>query len=103
MLPVVVSADAVIAVTPIFASSYSGLFKSFIDVLDPDALRGTPVLLGATALLAMSATPVWSAESLTVWWVKGFYRSEDEALFKAIKAFEEKTGVKVELSQYCLL
>ncbi len=49
MVNAVVSADAVIAVTPIFASSYSGLFKSFIDVLDPDALRGTPVLLGATA------------------------------------------------------
>lgn len=48
-LNTVVSADAVIAVTPIFATSYSGLFKSFVDVLDPDALRGTPVLLGATA------------------------------------------------------
>jgi FMN reductase len=45
----VVSADALIAVTPIFATSYSGLFKSFVDVLDPDALRGKPVLIGATA------------------------------------------------------
>jgi len=45
----VVSADAVIAVTPIFSTSYSGLFKSFIDVLDPDALTGMPVLLGANA------------------------------------------------------
>ncbi len=45
----VVSADAVIAVTPIFSTSYSGLFKSFIDVLDPDALAGMPVLLGANA------------------------------------------------------
>lgn len=45
----VVSADAVIAVTPIFSTSYSGLFKSFIDVLDPDALRGVPVLIGANA------------------------------------------------------
>ncbi|GAA5149276.1 FMN reductase [Microbacterium pseudoresistens] len=45
----VVSADALIAVTPIFSTSYSGLFKSFIDVLDPDALRGMPVLLGANA------------------------------------------------------
>ncbi|MEO7122304.1 MAG: NAD(P)H-dependent oxidoreductase, partial [Lacisediminihabitans sp.] len=27
---------------------YSGLFKSFIDILDPDALTGLPVLLGAT-------------------------------------------------------
>jgi len=45
----VVSADAVIAVTPIFSTSYSGLFKSFIDVLDPDALSGKPVLIGANA------------------------------------------------------
>jgi FMN reductase len=45
----VVGADAVIAVTPIFSASYSGLFKTFFDVLDKDALVGTPVLMGATA------------------------------------------------------
>lgn len=45
----VVSADALIVVTPIFSTSYSGLFKSFIDVLDPDALTGKPVLIGANA------------------------------------------------------
>jgi FMN reductase len=45
----VVSADALIAVTPIFSTSYAGLFKSFIDVLDPDSLTGKPVLLGANA------------------------------------------------------
>ena len=39
-------------------------------------------------------------ETLNVWWVKGFYKSEDDALFAAIKKFEEKTKVKVELSQY---
>src|ERR1700686_1214828 len=39
-------------------------------------------------------------ETLTVWWVKGFYKSEDDALFAAIKKFEDKTKVKVELSQY---
>lgn len=49
MVHAVVSADAVIAVTPIFSTSYSGLFKSFVDILDPDALTGTPVLLGANA------------------------------------------------------
>jgi FMN reductase len=43
------SADAVIAVTPVFSASYSGLFKSFVDVLDKEALRRTPVLIGATA------------------------------------------------------
>ncbi len=42
-------ADALIAVTPIFSASYSGLFKSFFDVLDGGVLDGKPVLLGATA------------------------------------------------------
>lgn len=49
MINAVISADAVIAVTPIFSTSYSGLFKSFIDILDPDALTGKPVLIGANA------------------------------------------------------
>jgi FMN reductase len=44
----VTRADAVIAVTPVFSASYSGLFKSFFDVLDPKALIGTPVLIAAT-------------------------------------------------------
>ena len=45
----VVGADGLIAVTPIFSASYSGLFKTFFDVLDEDALTGKPALLGATA------------------------------------------------------
>jgi FMN reductase len=45
----VVGADGLIAVTPIFSASYSGLFKTFFDVLDQDALVAKPVLLGATA------------------------------------------------------
>jgi FMN reductase len=45
----VAAADAVIAVTPVFSASYSGLFKSFFDVLEPDALEGKPVLMAATA------------------------------------------------------
>jgi len=44
----VTTADGVIAVTPIFTTSYSGLFKSFIDVLDPQSITGMPVLIGAT-------------------------------------------------------
>ena len=42
------AADALGFVTPIFQASYSGLFKSFADVLEPDQLIGKPVLLGAT-------------------------------------------------------
>ncbi len=44
----VMSADGIVALTPTYQASYSGLFKSFFDVLDPDALRGKPVALGAT-------------------------------------------------------
>jgi FMN reductase len=47
-LEAVGSADGLIAVTPIFTTSYAGLFKSFIDVIDPQALTDLPVLIGAT-------------------------------------------------------
>ena len=45
----VTSADALIAVTPVFTASYSGLFKMFMDVLDTDAINGMPVIIAATA------------------------------------------------------
>ena len=44
----VVAADALVAVTPVFTASMSGLFKSFFDVIDNTALDGKPVLIGAT-------------------------------------------------------
>ena len=47
-LDAIAAADALIVATPIYSASYSGLFKMLIDVLPQDALRGTPVLLGAT-------------------------------------------------------
>ncbi|MER7789680.1 FMN reductase [Streptomyces sp. NPDC097640] len=47
-IEVVTSADGLIAVTPVFTASYSGLFKSFFDVIDNGALTGKPVLVGAT-------------------------------------------------------
>jgi FMN reductase len=45
----VAEADAVIAVTPVFSASYSGIFKSFFDVLEDGTLEGKPVLIAATA------------------------------------------------------
>ena len=47
-LDAVQSADALIAVTPVFSASYSGLFKSFFDAADPQGFIGKPVLLAAT-------------------------------------------------------
>jgi FMN reductase len=44
----VVNADGLVVVSPIFSASYSGLFKSFFDVLDQDSLTGKPVLIAAT-------------------------------------------------------
>ena len=57
-------------------------------------------LFAATAYV-MSSQAV-AQEKLTVWWVKGFYKSEDDALYAAIKKYEQKTGVKVDLSQYAV-
>ncbi|MGC1211933.1 MAG: FMN reductase [Micromonospora sp.] len=47
-LDTVAAADGLIAVTPIFNASYNGLFKSFFDVVDKEALVDRPVLIGAT-------------------------------------------------------
>lgn len=43
------AADGIIAVTPVFSASYSGLFKMFFDVLEQGVLDDTPVLIAATA------------------------------------------------------
>src|SRR6516225_9970785 len=56
----------------------------------------------AAAILLSSGGQALAQEKLTVWWVKGFYKSEDDALLEAVKKFEQKTGVKVDLSQYAV-
>jgi len=61
-------------------------------------LAATAALM-ASALLASGHAA--AQEKLTVFWVKGFYKSEDDALFAAIKKYEAKhKDVKIELSQY---
>lgn len=44
----VAKADSIVAVTPAYNASYSGLFKMFFDVLPEDTLRGKPVAIGVT-------------------------------------------------------
>jgi FMN reductase len=44
----VIAADGLVAVTPIFSASFSGLFKMFFDVIDRDGLAGKPALIAAT-------------------------------------------------------
>lgn len=48
VLDAVTHADGLILATPTFTAAYSGLFKSFLDVLEADTLSGMPVLLAAT-------------------------------------------------------
>ncbi len=42
-------ADGLVVVTPVFSASYSGLFKTFFDVLESGLLDGKPVVVAATA------------------------------------------------------
>lgn len=44
----VMQADGLIAVSPVFQGSYSGLFKMFFDTFQPRALNGLPTLIAAT-------------------------------------------------------
>ena len=61
------------------------------------------LIAGAVAAaMLVAAGPAWAQDKLTVWWVKGFYKSEDDALLAAVKKYEQKTGVKVDLSQYAV-
>ncbi len=58
-------------------------------------------LKSAAALLCFVSTgQALAQERLTVWWVKGYYKAEDDALLDVIRKFEAKTNIKVELSQY---
>lgn len=50
--------DAIIAATPVYKAAPSGLFTSFLDVLDNDLLIAKPVLLAATAGTARHALVV---------------------------------------------
>jgi multiple sugar transport system substrate-binding protein len=65
--------------------------------------RNLVISIALGSAFALAAGQASAQERLdakvTVWWVKGFYRSEDDALFEAIRKFEAKTGMKVDLSQ----
>ena len=47
-LEAVLTADSLVVGSPVYKGSYTGLFKHLIDLVDPLALSGKPVLLTAT-------------------------------------------------------
>ncbi len=60
---------------------------------------GLACALAAAGLWA--AAPAMAQEKITVWWGKGFYKAEDDALFAAIRKFEAKyPKYKIDLSLY---
>jgi FMN reductase len=48
VLEAIEAADILIAVSPVYKGSYTGLFKHVFDYVDMDALIGRPVIIGAT-------------------------------------------------------
>ena len=92
-------ADALIVVTPVFAASYSGLFKTFFDVLEPDLLTGVPVLVAATAgtarhslVLDHALRPLFSYLHATVVPTGVFAASEDFGEAGLDSRIERATG-----------
>jgi multiple sugar transport system substrate-binding protein len=66
-------------------------------------LRSYGLAALATTFFVGAAAPAFAQEQkITIWFSKGFYKSEDESLAETIKKFEAKTGIKVELSQYAI-
>ncbi|MBV9981727.1 ABC transporter substrate-binding protein [Bradyrhizobium sp.] len=64
--------------------------------------RTFSIAIAAIGLLYATAPAMAQQKTITVWFGKGFYKSEDDALLEMIKKFEAKTGIKVELSQYAI-
>jgi multiple sugar transport system substrate-binding protein len=55
-----------------------------------------PMAIGLA--IGLFATPGLAQEKLTLWWAKGAYQAEDDALLAVVRKFEARSGVKVELT-----
>ena len=86
----------------LYSGEYQFNTRKFMAAIGRIVMHGLFAGVIAASFLLFSSGQVLAQEKLTVWWVKGFYKSEDDALFEAVKKFEQKTGVKVDLSQYAV-
>ena len=56
------------------------------------------LLAGIVAVaMALSATPSLAQGKLVIWWERGFYTAEDDALLAVVRKYEARTDVQVEL------
>lgn len=91
----IIEADGLIATTPIFSQSFSGLFKSFLDVLDQKALINKPIYIGATAGTARHSL----ALEFAIRPVLAYFRAMvvPTAVFAASEDWGASGGVSVEV------
>ncbi|MGH6945386.1 MAG: carbohydrate ABC transporter substrate-binding protein, partial [Geminicoccaceae bacterium] len=68
--------------------------------------RQASALLVSCAVVAMGVAVTFGsatsaqAETLTIWWNKGYFQAEDEALRTMVAKWEKQTGNEVNLSFY---
>ncbi len=96
-LDAVTRADAVIAVTPVWNGSYSGLFKLFFDVLDEGALAGTPMVLAATGGTARHSLAIDQAMLPMFWMLKA--RPLPTPVFAATEEWGRTAGLTERIEQ----
>lgn len=96
------SADAIIAATPVFQASYSGLFKMFFDTLDKTAITGIPVSLVATAgtarhsmVLDYAMRPLFSYLQATVLPTGVFAATDDFGGTDSLDARYERAAAEI--------
>jgi multiple sugar transport system substrate-binding protein len=69
-----------------------------------DFLRRTGLLAASASAAPLLAScgnsGAGSSDALTVWWNQGFYPSEDEAVMQVAKAWEQRSGVRLDLQFY---
>ena len=87
---IVCAADGVIAVTPVFNGSYSGLFKLFFDALDENTMRARPVLLAATGGTARHSLVIEHAMLPLFYYLKA--RVSAHPVFAATKDWGSASG-----------
>ena len=71
-----------------------------IDIIDITAPNALHKELALAAIAAGWSGAALAQETVTVWFTKGFYKGEDDALLAVVDKFQKATGVKVELSLY---
>ncbi len=93
------AADGLVVVTPVFAASYAGLFKTFFDVIENGALDGKPVIVGATAgtarhslVLDHALRPLFAYLRATVMPTGVFAASEDFGDDQLAKRIDRAAG-----------